>query len=82
MSVSSSRSFRLNQVLSALGTAAVLTIGEAADFAESGGVIGFVQKVNTLGFVINPQAATALGLRLEHARVRLADRVLAGKSRR
>lgn len=59
---SNSERRRHRELCDRLRQAAVLTVGDAADFADNGGMIGFVRKDHTIRFHINLDAAQPAGL--------------------
>ena len=63
---------RLPEVLAALDSAPVLTIGETTRFTEAGGIIAFVYRKNQLRFVINLDAATQCGMKIRSQLLTLA----------
>lgn len=69
-------------VLQALGTAPVLTVGEADGFAAAGGVIGLYMEGDKVRFEANPDAAQRAGLKLSSQILRLARLVRDGKGGR
>ena len=58
-----------------LGPGPVLLVGDGADFASSGGVIGFVLEEQTVRFQINAEAARSRGLRISSRVMTLATAV-------
>jgi YfiR/HmsC-like len=60
---------RTVQMTTALGTASVLTVGDAEAFAESGGMIGFFEADGHMKFAINLEA-------VERRRIRLSAQLL------
>lgn len=58
-----------------LGDGPVLLVGDGADFAASGGVIGFVLEEQTVRFQINADTARARGLRISSRVMTLATAV-------
>lgn len=54
----------------------VLTVGESPQFAERGGIIGFVTQSNRVRFVVNRAAADRAGLSLSSELLRVASAVL------
>jgi hypothetical protein len=73
--VSKSEQGNLNAILDALGTASVLTVGDAEGFAKQGGVIGFVAEGDKVRFEINTAAARRAGLRIDLRLLKLAMHV-------
>jgi hypothetical protein len=63
---------RAKQFFAALPAEGILTVGEADDFAERGGVIGFVKEANRVRFEINLEAASRAGLRISSRLLQLA----------
>lgn len=56
--------------------AAVLTVGDAAGFAQAGGIVGFVREGTQLRFDINRDAATHAQLRLPAELLKVARAVI------
>jgi hypothetical protein len=67
----------LPRVLRRLG---VLTVGESDDFAQAGGVIGFVLQNETVRFVVNTEARDRAGLRISSRMLSLAAAVYGQRS--
>lgn len=63
------------QLLQAVGRSPVLTIGEAADFVEDGGMIGLFVAANRVQFAVNLGAAQSAGLKMSARMLQLAQRV-------
>jgi hypothetical protein len=59
----------------ALQSRGVLTVGESDEFAQEGGVIGFVIKDETVRFVVNADARDRAGLRISSRMLSLAAAV-------
>ena len=74
--VSSSHSVPVKDIRENLSGAAVLTIGETRDFAEQGGVIGFVIEDARVRFEINLQRAKQLRLIISSKLLSLAKRII------
>jgi len=70
--VASSERRRLPQILEKLGTASVLTVGEAEGFTEGGGMVQFVQHENNIRFEINLAAAEAARLKISSKLLQVA----------
>lgn len=68
----------LTRALRALG---VLTVGESDEFAQAGGVIGFVLQNETVRFVVNAAARDRAGLRISSRMLSLAAAVYGQRSR-
>ena len=62
--------------LSALRKLPVLTVSDAPQFAEQGGMIGFVVVDQNLRFDINPEAGQEAGLKISSKVLSLARRVV------
>lgn len=78
--VGESESQRTRQALSAIGDAAVLTVGEQRDFLERGGIINFVSEDNRIRFDINQAAAERANVRISAHLLRLARRTVGRRS--
>lgn len=63
-------------MLESLKASPVLTVGESATFAESGGMIQLVTVGNNLRFDINLSAAQSVGLKISSKVLNLARRVV------
>ncbi len=70
--VSSSEKKRLPEIISALGKASILTVGESDRFTETGGMINFVRQGNKIRFQINDGAARTAGLQIRSKLLSLA----------
>jgi hypothetical protein len=70
--ISPSERKRLPEIISALGTSSVLTIGDVKDFAELGGVIGFRVEDEKIHFDINVKAAQRANLKISYKLLNLA----------
>jgi hypothetical protein len=53
----------------------LLTVGESEDFAQEGGVIGFIIQNETVRFVVNAEASDRAGLRISSRMLSLAAAV-------
>src|SRR5438309_6240970 len=73
--ISSSEHNRLGQILESLRGASVLTVGEAAQFSQQGGIIKFIMEENKLRFEINAEAAAGAGLKVSSKLLALAKTV-------
>src|ERR1035438_7361041 len=73
--ISSSKEAQLPSVLTALGTANVLTVSDMAGFTRRGGMIQFVLDGNRVRFEINLNAAQRAGLGLSSQLLKLATAV-------
>lgn len=70
--VGNSEKKRLPEVIEGLRGTSVLTVGEAENFIESGGMIGFVREGNKVRFQINDRAARGAGLKISSKLLNLA----------
>lgn len=70
--VSGSNRGRLPQIFAAIKGKPVLTIGEMADFAESGGIINLVKAGGKMRFKVNLKAARRAGLKISSRILKLA----------
>jgi hypothetical protein len=70
--ISSSEKERLRPILDGLRGASILTVGETAGFARSGGIINFIEEGNKIRFEINPDAAERARLSISSQLLRLA----------
>lgn len=64
-----------DEVRQALQIAAVLSVGESAEFAAAGGIIRFVVEGDKVGFAINQEASDRAGLKLSSQLLKLATTV-------
>ena len=60
----------------------MLTVSDAPQFAEQGGIIGFFLEDNRVRFTVNLTAARQAGLQLNSDLLRVAASVLTGLARR
>lgn len=74
--VAASDPARVGAILAALRPLPVLTVGDAAQFAERGGMLGFTAQGGRVRFVANPDAARAAGLVLTSELLRVAAAVV------
>lgn len=63
------------ELLERLSTKGLLTVGETDEFAQEGGVIGFVIQDETVRFVVNAEARDRAGLRISSRMLSLAAAV-------
>jgi hypothetical protein len=63
---------RVGEVLSTVGNASVLTVGESDGFTEAGGIINFVREGNKFRFQINAEAAKKAKLKISSKLLGLA----------
>jgi len=74
--ISNSEDQRLPKILGELGTSPVMTVGEANDFIERGGMIRFVLEQDKVRFEINLKAADPAGLKFSSRLLLLAKNVI------
>ena len=74
--ISPSAKSKIPEMISSLGSASVLTVGETDRFAESGGMINFVKEGNKIRFEINEAAAKRAGLKISSKLLSLASRTI------
>jgi hypothetical protein len=77
--VSKSEKSHLPEILTAVGSRTVLTVGEVPGFARSGGEINFFLEGTKVRFEINPGAAQNCGLRFNSQLLSLGRIVTTGK---
>ena len=70
--VGSSEKDEYESILELVADKPILTVGELADFADAGGIIGFYRKDNMIRFKINVEAATRASLNISSKLLRLA----------
>jgi YfiR/HmsC-like len=70
--ISSSKMPQLKSILTALGTASILTVSDIAGFARRGGMIEFVLQGNRVRFEIDLAAAQRAGLSLSSELLKVA----------
>jgi len=73
--ISNNEDQHLPKILGDLGSSAVMTVGEAADFIERGGMIRFVLEQDKVRFEINLKAADPTGLKFSSRLLLLAKNV-------
>jgi hypothetical protein len=64
---------RTAEILTAAGTAPILTVGETDEFMNRCGIIRFVPRANQIHFQINPDAAQRASLKISARLLQLAD---------
>jgi len=70
---------QMAQTLAVLKDSSVLTVGESADFAKQGGMIGFcMESDDKVRFVINVEAAAQAKLKISARLLMLAKTVIGG----
>lgn len=75
--ISESEDERVDEILAALKNRPILTVSDAANFAQRGGIIRFVTAKSRVRLEINPDAAQGAHLTLSSKLLRLADLVTA-----
>lgn len=66
---------RVSRLMSAAGTAPILTVGDSPRFLEQGGMIAFVVESRRVRFDIRTQPAERVGLKLSSKLLRVARHV-------
>ncbi len=66
----------LPSILKAVKNKKILTISDITNFTERGGIIGLIEKENTIRFAINLDAARMAGIELNSQMIRLAETVI------
>ena len=74
--ISSSEDQHLSKIFKDLGNSAVMTVGEANDFIERGGMIRFTFEQDKVRFEINLKPADAAGLKFSSRLLLLATNVV------
>ena len=74
--ISRSEQKRYTKILAAMRGAAVLTVGETADFAESGGMVEFEYEHDALLFEVNLSSANEAHLKISSRFLSLARRIV------
>jgi hypothetical protein len=72
-------SIRLSQYFSQLDRRAILTVGDAAGFARTGGMLGMVTRNRKVGFEINLQPSQRSGLEFNSQLLQLATVIGSGR---
>ena len=78
--ISSAEKKHLGRILSALGDASVMTVGESDNFAQQGGMVNFVRKESSVALEINVSAAGRARIQISSKLLKLA-RVVQEKGR-
>jgi hypothetical protein len=78
--ISSSEKKRASEIIERVKAEPILTVGEADQFTEQGGIINFVLKEKSLRLEINLSAAQHVNLQISSKLLSVAD-VVKGKSR-
>jgi hypothetical protein len=74
--ISDSEAGKLDEILGGLKGQPVLTVSDIDDFAEKGGMIGFVMNDNKIKLVVNTRSAAAAGLRIDAQLLEIALKVV------
>ena len=74
--ISESESGRLSEVLAVLKNQPVLTVSDIDNFAESGGMIGFVSNDNKVKVAVNTRSVSNANLRIDAQLLEIAVRVI------
>jgi hypothetical protein len=74
--IASSEGKRLGAILTATRQLDVLTVSAMSDFAEQGGMIGFVMQIDRIRFEVNLGAAQQSHLALSSELLKVATRVI------
>jgi hypothetical protein len=74
--VTASEPFGLTDMLAALERSNVLTVGEASEFLEHGGMIAFRIRDNKVRFAVNVEAAAQARIKISSKLLKLADLVV------
>lgn len=67
---------QLPQVLAAVRTSPVLTVGDTPGFVDQGGIINFTLEGSKVRFEINTEAADRAGIRISSKLLQLARRIV------
>lgn len=78
--VSASEGPRLDEVMAALEGSAVLTVGDAADFVDRGGMLAFRLRDDVVRFEVNLDRVGRARLRMSSQLIKLAQRVIPARS--
>jgi hypothetical protein len=70
--ISSSEAVRIQEILAAVGSSAVLTVSDMPAFTSAGGIIQFVLRDNKVRFEVNLTAAEKAGLMLSSQLLKVA----------
>lgn len=80
--ISSTEQGRIRGLLVTLGRLPILTVGDSADFAQAGGIIGLTEADQRIAFTINLAASRQAGLKLSSQLLKLAIVLDAGEGGR
>ena len=74
--ISRSETDHLSDILAALRSHSVLLVSDINDFAQDGGMIGFVIDDNKIKLAVNKKAATMAGMRIDAQLLEIAHEVI------
>ena len=74
--IASSQNKQVQRILESLRDSSVLTVGEAKNFIEQGGIINLVLEDDRVQFQVNHKAATQAGLRISSRLLTVAKLVI------
>ena len=74
--ISRSEDEKMGSILAGLRDQPVLTVSDIDDFAEQGGMIGFVPSDNKIKIEVNTKSVTAAGMRVDAQLLEIALKVL------
>ena len=74
--ISQSEGDHFSEIMAALKNQPVLTISDMDNFAESGGMIGFIASDNKIKIQVNTKAITSAGLRVDAQLLEIAMKVI------
>jgi hypothetical protein len=74
--ISASESSAVAEILGTLKTKPVLTVSDSDQFAEQGGMIGFVMSDNKIKIAVNTKSITSAGLRVDAQLLEIALKVI------
>lgn len=74
--ISGSEEEKLGEILSGLKSQPVLTVSDIDDFAERGGMIGFIPSDNKIKIAVNTKSVGAAGMRVDAQLLEIALKVL------
>ncbi len=77
--ICSSENKNLRQIIDLIKTDNILTVGEADNFLENGGIINFMLEEKKVRFEINLDAANTSNLKISSQLLRLAEKVVPKK---
>ncbi len=74
--ISDSEAGKLGEILASLKNQPVLTVSDMDNFAEKGGMIGFVVSDNKIKLVVNTKSVAAAGMRVDAQLLEIALKVI------